>query len=212
MLKYAALNYTSLWRFGSIEFRSMATYPNFERVDTWAKILTNLKKMSTSYDTCAEITDKCTSMEYKDWVKKVLGGFSEEVYEVAGEPEESSLDSCLQYAHACDRFKKRVKPLKARSAGTIEGYNHFVNPDVVAHGLEGYSEPARVGTFEVEETTTEQQVTQEERQRAAKIWMGTRRPTSHARRTYDRYQYSTVFDWVGAATSNGYSEPMRFRL
>lgn len=46
MFRYAALNFCSLFRFGSLEFRAMETQPDFSKINEWCQILHAFKLYS----------------------------------------------------------------------------------------------------------------------------------------------------------------------
>lgn len=80
-IRYASLNYCSLVKFGSLEFRAMATTRDFSKIDTWAKILMRLKEESLKFGSIHSILEKFSMSSPEQWCEEILGPHYEEVKE-----------------------------------------------------------------------------------------------------------------------------------
>jgi hypothetical protein len=72
-VKYAACNFASLWRFGTVEFRAMGTYPNFERIQDWVNILLNIKDQSLGYENMLDIIEDFSYLGPRGFAEKIIG-------------------------------------------------------------------------------------------------------------------------------------------
>jgi len=73
MLRYATLNFRSLFKHGSLEFRAMATRPDLSKINEWAKILYNIREYSLSLDTRPTIAQDISFLGPETWAEKVIG-------------------------------------------------------------------------------------------------------------------------------------------
>ena len=78
-IRYAALNFNSLPKYGTIEFRSMASEPDLMTIVQWTKILKRIKDVALQYDDAKDIMPHFSSMCPEDWGKFVLGDLYETV-------------------------------------------------------------------------------------------------------------------------------------
>ena len=72
-LKYAAINFNALGRFGSLEFRAMETQPELSKIVDWVYILMSIRKFSKELTNRREIAFQISYLGPENWVKKVLG-------------------------------------------------------------------------------------------------------------------------------------------
>lgn len=78
-LRYASLNFCALVKYGSLEFRAMATEPNFDRIAKWAEVLYHLKIKSKEFDSIQTILEHFSMTDPQSWSKELLGDFYKEV-------------------------------------------------------------------------------------------------------------------------------------
>ena len=74
-LRYLALNYTSIGKFGSLEFRPMAGVYDTEVISTWVEILLSLKDYSLKFTTPAELIREYSSLGEKDFLQQAIPKF-----------------------------------------------------------------------------------------------------------------------------------------
>jgi len=72
-LRYSALNFRSLFKHGSLEFRAMATRPDFSRISEWAKILYALKEYAVTLEKRPRIAEDISFLGPEMWARQVLG-------------------------------------------------------------------------------------------------------------------------------------------
>lgn len=72
-LRYSALNFQSLFTFGSVEFRAPQTDPNLDNIKLWCDVLKRLKEYSVSIPDCWGSIAKISGMGPREWAKQILG-------------------------------------------------------------------------------------------------------------------------------------------
>lgn len=73
-LRYAALNFNSLFSYGSLEFRGMETTTDLSKIVSWAHILMRLKDFSVNnLNSRVEITEQMSYLGPEGYFLKVLG-------------------------------------------------------------------------------------------------------------------------------------------
>jgi len=72
-LRYCTMNLQSLFLYGSVEFRALATDPDLTNIITWCKILGRLKEFSLQNKSVWEITSEISGMGPRHWAQSVLG-------------------------------------------------------------------------------------------------------------------------------------------
>lgn len=74
-LRYSAINLQSLFRYGSVEFRSLESTQDHDKIYTWCKMLMCLKEGAKKYNNPKDIM-YALSFEGYDWfMKELLGDF-----------------------------------------------------------------------------------------------------------------------------------------
>lgn len=71
-IRYSALNFRSITRHGSLEFRSMETNPNFEKISEWVKILYGLKEYSLTVSR-ESLARNISFLGPENWAQQILG-------------------------------------------------------------------------------------------------------------------------------------------
>ena len=85
-IRYAALNWSSLNKFGSLEFRSFRTPTDFSEIATWAKLLLKIKDRATHFKTLSQIVEEFSMVSFQEFFETtfeelaptLLTDFSEE--------------------------------------------------------------------------------------------------------------------------------------
>lgn len=72
-LRYSALNFQSLFKFGSVEFRALATDTKLERISPWVSLLSRLMEYSLLVDDPWEELLSTSGMGGREWLKGVFG-------------------------------------------------------------------------------------------------------------------------------------------
>lgn len=73
-LRYSALNYTALSKFGSLEFRPLAGVYDTDVIHTWVQALCSLKDFADKFDNPTEIIQEFSRSGPEDFFKEVLPG------------------------------------------------------------------------------------------------------------------------------------------
>lgn len=77
-IRYAGLNWTSLPKFGSLEFRTLATDPTkmgFNKINTWAEVLIHLREKSKEFSSPEEMLERFSILSPENFSKDVLGEY-----------------------------------------------------------------------------------------------------------------------------------------
>lgn len=72
-LRYSAMNLQSLFSFGSLEFRALATTPNLEKVEEVVEILSRIRDYSTKIDDCWDNISMISGMGPYEWIRGIIG-------------------------------------------------------------------------------------------------------------------------------------------
>lgn len=72
-LRYATLNYLSLFKYGSLEFRAMKTTNNFSDIKLWIKILNEIINNSKAFKNPREVVESFSGGPESYFVKRMLG-------------------------------------------------------------------------------------------------------------------------------------------
>lgn len=71
-LRYSALNWCAIPKYGSMEFRALSTQPDLNNVDQWSELLVRLRDMSLKYESCADIFHDLSKYTVDQWLDIVL--------------------------------------------------------------------------------------------------------------------------------------------
>lgn len=71
--RYSSINFVSLLKFGTIEFRSLECTTDFGRVKHWIDTLARLKKVARAYENPQAIIREFSLMSHSDFLEMVLG-------------------------------------------------------------------------------------------------------------------------------------------
>lgn len=72
-VRYSACNWTSLTKFGTLEFRALSTVPKLDNIEPWCDMLVELRNNSINYDTPHDILSEVSILGPLEWCKKMLG-------------------------------------------------------------------------------------------------------------------------------------------
>lgn len=72
-IRYSSINFTSLGKFGSLEFRSLEGTSDLGKVYTWAKILHDLMENSKQFSNPIEAVESMSQDGYESYLRQVLG-------------------------------------------------------------------------------------------------------------------------------------------
>lgn len=78
-IRYASMNFCAVRKFGSLEFRAMATDPQLKGIEEWAKILIHLREKSKELGSIEELLERFSMATPREWAQECLGDFYEEV-------------------------------------------------------------------------------------------------------------------------------------
>lgn len=71
--RYAAINLTSLRKYGSVEFRALQTPPDFYTIDLWVQLLLKIFDLSTTHGNPKELVEELSFMGPDNFAAKVFG-------------------------------------------------------------------------------------------------------------------------------------------
>jgi len=72
-LRYCSMNLQSLFLYGSVEFRALATQPDLENIITWCGMIDKVQQYAMNNPSVWEITSEISGMGPRHWVQSVLG-------------------------------------------------------------------------------------------------------------------------------------------
>lgn len=72
-LRYASLNITSLFKYGSIEFRALESTIDFNKIKQWAAVLNQLKEFAKTISSPPDILGEASAMGFTEFAKTALG-------------------------------------------------------------------------------------------------------------------------------------------
>lgn len=78
-LRYAAMNVTSLPKYGSLEFRAMRTTEEPLDILPWAGALLNLREFSRGFENPIELITQLSANGYEDFIRQALPSLAEQV-------------------------------------------------------------------------------------------------------------------------------------
>ena len=83
--RYSAINFASLCKFGTVEFRSLECTTDLKRIVDWVQVIDNLKNASRQFDNPHQIIRGFSqSFSVQDFCKKILGNSAQKYIEVPG--------------------------------------------------------------------------------------------------------------------------------
>ena len=72
-LRYASLNITSLFKYGSVEFRALESTIDFEKVKAWAGVLNHLKEFAKTMDSPVDLLGRASERGFETFARDILG-------------------------------------------------------------------------------------------------------------------------------------------
>lgn len=76
-VRYAALNFEAMWKYGSIEFRGLEGTLSPEKINNWASALVMIREFAKRFDNLQQIHDFFVKNSPNMFLDNVLGGYSE---------------------------------------------------------------------------------------------------------------------------------------
>lgn len=76
-LRYSSLNFASLNKYGTLEFRAMKTYPELAKIEDWVEILRRIKSYGENLNKAVDIAYQISLESPENWMQNILG---EELY------------------------------------------------------------------------------------------------------------------------------------
>lgn len=77
-IRYASMNFKAIPRYGSVEFRSLATDPKLDRISQWAHVLYHLKKYAMGLDNPMRLFEDFSMRGEREFAQEIL----EEYYDM----------------------------------------------------------------------------------------------------------------------------------
>lgn len=74
-IRYASLNITSLFKYGSVEFRALESTTDFDRIKTWSAILYHLKEFSKTLSNPTDLLGRASERGFEPFAREVLAPF-----------------------------------------------------------------------------------------------------------------------------------------
>lgn len=109
-IRYAALNFTSLSKYGSLEFRTMQTPENFKTIETWVEMLMDIKQASQKYGEPHHIIEDISLKGTKQFLKSVFKEHAEQLFCPNMQELLISAARRIQDAAYANSLQKKVNP------------------------------------------------------------------------------------------------------
>ena len=77
-IRYSAYNLKALYQYGSLEFRSMASTMDIDRIFTWCKVIHRIVEESKKFDSPSSIITDISVGGYNNFLRRMLGANSRE--------------------------------------------------------------------------------------------------------------------------------------
>jgi hypothetical protein len=74
-IRYASMNFLSLFKFGSLEFRALEGTKDLEKIDIWANMLLTLRENSKKFDNPRSVVEGMSDQGGEEFAKALLGDF-----------------------------------------------------------------------------------------------------------------------------------------
>jgi hypothetical protein len=71
--RYASINFTSLQKFGSVEFRALNTPDNAQRIIDWMDMLMRIKQYALNTESSSDLVMQCSARGVKNYVSEIFG-------------------------------------------------------------------------------------------------------------------------------------------
>ena len=72
-LRYASLNVTSLFKYGSIEFRALESTLDFDKIKTWAGVLVHLRDYAKTLRSPVDLLGNASALGFEAYAPVILG-------------------------------------------------------------------------------------------------------------------------------------------
>ena len=72
-LRYAAINFAALSKYGSVEFRALPTTADFSRINSWVKILLRIRDKALEAESDTQLIERCSTNGPLTFAKSILG-------------------------------------------------------------------------------------------------------------------------------------------
>jgi hypothetical protein len=72
-IRYSAMNVTSLFKYGSVEFRSLESTKDFDKINTWANMLCQLRKVALTFKTPIQIMESISGNGFENFAAHIMG-------------------------------------------------------------------------------------------------------------------------------------------
>lgn len=80
-IRYAALNWNSLFKYGSIEFRCMSSTRDMDRIYRFVQIIDRLSNISKDFETPVQVISALSMIDNdNEFIKHIMGEFADELY------------------------------------------------------------------------------------------------------------------------------------
>lgn len=76
-LRYASLNVTSLFKYGSVEFRALESTLDFDRILNWAGVLLHLRDYAKTLSSPVDLLGQASALGFSEYAPVILGPYYE---------------------------------------------------------------------------------------------------------------------------------------
>lgn len=98
-IRYAAMNFKPLAKYGTLEFRGLGTETSFDNIILFLDMFDNILKAAENYSTCVDIFSEYHLKDYSDFVKEIIGDkFLQHISEKVSRMAEENSELCIDLA------------------------------------------------------------------------------------------------------------------
>lgn len=97
-LRYASLNITSLFKYGSIEFRALESVTDFKRIETWSNALLHLRDFAKTLSNPTDLLNQASEQGFETFARSVFGPYYKDFGKFATEENIRTGIRNIQYA------------------------------------------------------------------------------------------------------------------
>lgn len=97
-IRYASINVTSLFKYGSVEFRALESTTDFARIKMWAAILHHLKEFAKTLNNPTDLLGRASEQGFEAFAREVLAPFAKQFNPVITEDRIRTGVRNIQYA------------------------------------------------------------------------------------------------------------------
>jgi hypothetical protein len=119
-IRYASMNLTSLFKYGSVEFRSLESTTDYNKIAVWAGVLTHLRDYAKTLSSPADILGQASVHGFAEYAPVILGPWYSHFRQWATEDNIKAGIRNIQYAIYARDWDKKSLNIFAKSENLFD--------------------------------------------------------------------------------------------